>query len=422
MLSNLLDFLQAPTAYHVCDKAKQLLLKNGFQPLSEKEDWNLSENGKYFVERGGSALIAFTVGNLDSLQFKIAASHTDSPALKLKENPLKKGEAYTTLNVETYGGGIWHTFFDRALKLAGRVMKKEDGKIRCEKVESNFLLTIPSVAIHQNREVNSNFSVNAQIDLQPLFALNGEGVTLIDKLTDGEVISSDLFLVNADMPYSFGVNDEFLASPRIDNVSGVCSSLEALIANEQSKGICVAALLDNEEIGSRTVNGAGSDFLEHLLRRIAYTLRFDENEYYKALASSFLLSVDNGHALHPNHPEKSDPTNRPIMGKGVLIKSHANKAYTTDALTSAIVKTVFEKAEVQYQNFFNRSDMQSGSTLGVVSIGHLSIPSADIGLPQLAMHSACECIAKTDYNQIVKGITAFYASEINISDNEVEIL
>ena len=180
-------------------------------------------------------------------------------------------------------------------------------------------------------------------------------------------------------------------------------------------------MFDNEEVGSQTLQGAGGDFLENVLRRIAYALKFDDNEYYKALAASFLISLDNAHAMHPNHPEKCDPTNRTAMGGGVVIKNHANKAYTTDALSSAVIKTVFDKAGVRYQTFFNRSDMRSGGTLGAISLGHAGILSADLGLAQLAMHSASECFAKSDYNELVNGLTAYYSSDILFTDNGIEV-
>jgi aspartyl aminopeptidase len=235
------------------------------------------------------------------------------------------------------------------------------------------------------------------------------------------VVSYDLYAVNADRPYTFGLNGEFLASPRIDNLTSVYSSLESLIAHAQSGGICVAACLDNEEVGSQTLQGAGGDFLENILRRIAYSLKVDDNEYYKALASSFLISLDNAHAMHPNHPEKCDPTNKTVLGGGVVIKSHGNKAYTTDALSSAVVKRIFDKAGVKYQTFFNRSDMRSGGTLGAISLSHVGILSADLGLAQLAMHSACECFAKADYAQLIDGLTAYYSSEILVTEEGVKI-
>ena len=289
---------------------------------------------------------------------------------------------------------------------------------------SEYYVTVPSLAVHMNRGVNEGFSVNAQTDLQPLFALseNGETPDFLSGITEKEVVSYDLYLVNADMPYVFGRNGEFLASPRIDNLTSVCSSLEALTAHGESGGVCVAACLDNEEVGSQTLQGAGGDFLENVLRRIAYALKFDDNEYYKALAASFLISLDNAHAMHPNHPEKCDPTNKTTMGGGVVVKSHANKAYTTDALSSAVIKTIFKKAGVKYQTFFNRSDMRSGGTLGAISLSHAGILSADLGLAQLAMHSASECFAKADYEELLNGLTAYYSSNILFGENGVEIL
>lgn len=424
MTNRLTEFLNASyTAYQATENAVRLLLQNGFRPLSETEDWSLEENGKYFVERNGSSLIAFTVGALDNFSFKIVASHTDSPALKLKENAASLAGTYAKLNAETYGGGIWYSFFDRPLKIAGRIIVNENGILKSENVASEYFVTVPSLAVHMNRGVNESFSVNAQTDLQPLFALseNGETPDFLSGITEKEVISYDLYLVNADMPYTFGLNGEFLASPRIDNLTSVCSSLEALTAHGESDGVCVAACLDNEEVGSQTLQGAGGDFLENVLRRIAYALKFDDNEYYKALAASFLISLDNAHAMHPNHSEKCDPTNRTSMGEGVVIKSHANKAYTTDALSSSVIKTIFKKAGVKYQTFFNRSDMRSGGTLGAISLSHAGILSADLGLAQLAMHSASECFAKADYEELLNGLTAYYSSNILFGENGIEV-
>ncbi len=423
MLNSLIDFLQnSPTAYHATKNAEELLLSRGFTKLLEREDWELAAGGKYFLCRGGSSLIAFTVGSLDEFAYKIGAAHLDSPALKLKENPLAKTGAYATLNVEKYGGGIWYSFFDRPLKLAGRVVKKEGGRLKEEVVSSPFTLTVPSLAIHQNREVNGGFAVNPQIDLQPLLSLAGEEVTneaLVEKIGGEGVLAYDLFLVNTDAPYSFGLNEEFLASPRVDNLTSACALLEGITSAGERSGVSVVALFDNEETGSLSPQGADSDFLEVTLKRIAYALRFDESEYYKALTSSFLLSVDNAHATHPNHPEKSDPTNKVLLGKGVVIKSHADKAYITDATSLALVKSIFEGEEVPYQTFFNRADMPSGKTLGSLAQRHVGLMGADIGIAQLAMHSACECFAKADYIQLVKGVTAYFAATITKEEDGV---
>jgi aspartyl aminopeptidase len=328
-----------------------------------------------------------------------------------------KSDGYEKLSVEKYGGGIWHTFFDRPLKVAGRLVVEDDGVLKTETVASDYLLTIPSVAIHQNRSVNEGFAINAQVDLCPLLSLVGGEKDYLASLTDKAIVEKDLYLVPADTPYTFGANDEFLASPRIDNLTSVCATLEALFAKADSCGVCVGAFFDHEEIGSRTTQGAAGDFLENTLKRIAYALRFDESEYYKALASSFLLSVDNAHASHPNHPEKGDPTNTCALGKGVVIKSHAGKAYLTDGLSEGVIKTIFRKAGVQYQNFVNRSDVRSGSTLGVPAASALGLQGVDLGLAQLAMHSACESFAKVDYTELVNGLTAFYSTDVTFDDN-----
>ena len=280
------------------------------------------------------------------------------------------------------------------------------------------------MAIHQNRNVNEGVALNAQVDLQPLLCAATQAPTaeeLLKKICGEGVVSYDLYLVNADMPYTYGINNEYLASPRIDNLTSAYAAVSALVNDEERNGVCVATLFDNEEVGNLTRQGADGDFLETILRRIAYALRFDDNEYYKALASSFLLSVDNAHSAHPNHPEKSDTTNKTRMGGGIVIKYHANRAYTTDAMSSAIIKTVFDNAGVQHQPFFNRSDMRSGSTLGGASLRHVSIMGADIGMAQLAMHSACESCALADYETMVNGITAFYSATFRKTEDGITV-
>lgn len=422
-MSALNEFLEKSyTAYHAVKNAADYLTANGFSELFEGEDWNVEEGGKYFVTRGGSSLIAFTVGALDNgLNFKIAASHADSPALKLKDNAVFTAGAYEKLNAECYGGGIWYSFFDRPLKIAGRIVESENGVLRPRLAESDYFVTIPSLAVHQNRGVNDGFAVNAQTDLSPLYALTEQGGDLVSSLSSAPVAAYDLYLVNAQKPYVFGRNGEFLASPRVDNLTSVFASIEAISDVLAPSGVCVAAIFDNEEVGSRTLEGAGGDFMERTLRRLTSALRFDDDEYYKALHSSFLLSVDNAHALHPNHPEKCDPTNRPAAGGGVVIKFHADKAYTTDALSAAVIEEIFKNANVPFQKFYNRSDVRSGSTLGAISLSKVSLLSADIGIAQFAMHSACESFACADYASMRSGLRAFFASSIQANGDEITI-
>ena len=415
-MDKLISFLKSSlTSYHACENVASILKDNAFTQLFENQDFQLCEGGKYFISRAG-AIIAFTVGGLDNFSYKITASHLDSPALKLKENPtLSKGNCFT-LNTETYGGGIWYSFFDRPLRIAGRVVNNENGRVFSQTATAPYLVQIPSLAVHQNRSVNDGFSINPQIDLQPLLALD-TAEDWLSNLAGENVVSYDLYLVHDGAPYTFGLHDEFIASPRIDNLTSAYASIEGLLSKADSDGICVTALFSAEEIGNTTLSGASGDFLENTLRRIAYALRFDDNEYYKALASSFLLSVDNAHAVHPNHSEKADITNKTALGGGVVIKSHAGGAYVTDAVASAVVKTVFEKAGVRYQSFFNRSDVRSGSTLGASVQKRSGMAGADIGLAQLAMHSACECFAKDDYLELVNALTAFFSSDFLAEEN-----
>lgn len=403
-MDGLLQFLQTSyTPYQATENAAHLLKARGFTQLAEGESWTLTRGGRYFVTRGGSSLIAFTLDAGDGL--KIVASHTDSPCFKLKEHAAF-GTDFTRLNAEPYGGGVWYTFFDRPLKIAGRVVTEEDGVLTARNYVSDFNVVLPSLAVHMNREVNDKFAPNLQTEL-PLYALG--------KAETSEPVAFDLYAVCAEAPFVSGKNGEFVSAPRVDNLTSVYSSLSALSDGEHG-GICVAACLDSEEIGSRTRQGAGGDFLKRTLKRILSACDLDGENARRLLGSSLLVSLDNAHSLHPNHPEKCDPTNRAVMGGGVVIKMHAGGAYTTDALTAAVIKTVLSRAGVRYQTFFNRSDQRSGSTLGAISLGQVSIPSVDLGIAQLAMHSAVETFARNDYEEMERGLSAFYASEICLSE------
>lgn len=414
-MNGLLQFLERSyTPYHAVANAQKLLCEQGFAQLNETDAWDLKQGGKYFIVRGESALIAFTVGQ--KRNFKIVASHTDSPCLKLKHSPALCSDGYTRLNCETYGGGIWYTFFDRPLAVAGRIIvKKKNGALESKLYESDYTLVVPSVAVHQNREVNANFAPNAQTDLLPLFAAGEVRFELPEN-----AVASDLYLACAQKPFVCGARGDLISTSRADNLTSVYSSLTALIRAVPT-GINVCACFDAEEVGSRTLQGAASDFLSAALQRIAFALGMSREEYLRALPASFLVSLDNAHAVHPNHPEKSDLTNRPVLGGGIVIKSHADRAYTTDALTCAVMQTVFEGADAKYQHFYNRSDLRSGSTLGAIGLSQVGVPSCDIGLAQLAMHSAVETFSAADYAELEKGLTAFYKSDIVCKSNCVSV-
>lgn len=414
MITELKKFLKTSyTAYQAVQNAVTFLLERGFVPLDEGKAWELVSGGKYFVTRNGSSLIAFRLGEGP---FRIVASHTDSPCFKLKENAAQESGPYTRLNVEEYGGCILYSFLDRPLRLAGRIMRDSENGVKTEIYASDFHVTAPSLAVHMNRDVNDAFKPDRQNDIEPVLSLGKKELGGIL----GENLGFDLFAVPDVEPYESGSDGEFLSSPRIDNLTSVFGSLLA-IADEKCTGNCMIACFDSEEIGSRTRQGAAGDFLKATLSRITSAKGMTEEEHCALLSRSFLISLDNAHAVHPNHPEKCDPTNRPVMGGGIVIKGHAGGAYTTDGLTSAVIKKVFLGNGVRFQTFFNRSDMRSGSTLGAIGLTQASIPSVDLGLAQLAMHSAVETMAKSDFGELVKGLSAFFSAHIAIKSNGAEI-
>ena len=388
--------------------------KREFKEIKENEDFKVEIGGKYFVSRDGSALIAFRVG--ENLSFNIVASHSDSPCFKLKYNPEIKVENYVKFNVEKYGGGLLYSWLDRPVTVAGRVILTDGNSFESHTFTSSKTFVIPSLAIHLNRGVNEGLKLNPQVDLSPIadiFKTGGLEEELKAFAGDKQIADCDLFVACAQAPFTCGYEDELLCSPRIDNLASAISSLEALIAC-LPKAISVVYVADNEEVGSSTKQGAGSKFLFDVMRRICDGLGKGDH-FDKALASSFIVSDDNAHAIHPNHPELSDPTNRVKLGEGIVIKHHANQNYTTDAFSSSIIKRIFDNAKVKYQDFFMRSDMPCGGTLGAISSHQVSIRSVDIGLAQLAMHSAVETMAIKDYDFAIDGLKSFLSCKITAS-------
>lgn len=405
--------VSSPSPYHVLDNAEKMLLDGGFIPLSEKKSFNIERGKSYFVKRSSSALIAFRVPENPSL-FRIAASHTDSPCFKIKWNPVVKGNGMPSrLNVESYGGLLVYTWLDRPLSAAGRIFYRKDGEIVEKHVDlsSSLSLVIPSLAIHQNREANNGWKISLQKEMLPLFCDGDESfdelLASICGVEKNDIVDADLFLYNRTMPSFSGRRSEYFSSPKIDDLECVFTSLEAVIETESRNAISMVALFDNEETGSGTKEGALSDFLTSVIERIAFSLGWNAEGKYMALASSFMLSADNGHAVHPSYPEKSDITNRPRMNGGVLLKYASSQKYTTSGESGAFTRSLLEKNGIPYQIFYNNSDMAGGSTLGNLSTQKVSILTSDIGCAQLAMHSSYETAGTEDVLHLKKLFKAF---------------
>ena len=419
----LFDFIKSsPTAYHTVDTIKNMLIGAGFTEVGENDAEGLSDGGKHFVIRGGSSIIAFK-GRADRGGFMISASHSDSPAFKIKGEACLAG--YTGLATEKYGGMIHYTWLDRPLSVAGRLCVKTEGGFKTVLVNAqNPVLTIPSVAIHLNRSVNDGYKFNPAVDLLPLAGGKEAKGRLMQMLAEqsgasiDDIISHDLFLYNADEGKVVGIDGEYILAPRIDDLGCVYASVRALLDSPESNdAVSVLAVFDNEEVGSETKQGAMSTFLDMTLRAIAGS----DEKYRKMLANSFMISADNAHALHPNHPELYDRTNNAMMGEGIVVKYNANQRYATDAVSEAVFAILADKASVKLQRFSNRADMLGGSTLGSISDTRVSIPTVDIGLPQLAMHSANEIAAASDLGDMISVMTSLYSSFVEYNGNDVKI-
>ena len=414
----LLDFIEkSPTAFQAVDEMQKRLTENGFEVLSEKEYWKLIPGGKYLVTRNNSALIAFCIPEKESRVFHIMASHSDSPSFKIKENPeIKVDNSYVKLNVEKYGGMLMAPWFDRPLSVAGRVIIRRNGGLKEKLINiKRDLVMIPNLAIHMNREANNGVSYNPQKDLQPLFAVGNTDRTLLEIIAEQvgikkeDIISHDLFLYNRMPGTVWGADREFVSSARLDDLQCAFASMEGLLRAQNYGSIAVHCVMDNEEVGSGTKQGAASTFLKDTLLRINMGLGRTYEEYLMTLAGSFMVSADNAHALHPNYTDKTDPTNHPVLNKGIVIKFNANQKYCTDAVSAAIFKELCTKAGVPYQTFVNRSDIAGGSTLGNISNTQVPMNTVDIGLPQLAMHSPYETAGVKDTEYLVRAAEELFA-------------
>ncbi|MBS5937807.1 M18 family aminopeptidase [Clostridium sp.] len=422
---DLIDFLYtSPTAYHSVKTVKERLDSNGFSEVKESDKWNLQKDGKYYVIKNDSALIAFTVGNgeLEEDGFKLIGAHTDSPGFRIKANPEMVAEGkYLKLNTEVYGGPLLYTWFDRPLGIAGKVSLKGKSPLKPEVKLVNInkpLLIIPSVAIHMNRSVNEGFAVNKQKDTLPLLALINEKfeknnylVNAIAKELNVEaesILGFDLGLYEIEKGSLTGINEEFISAGRLDDMWMVYAGIKALIDSKSNKSTKVMVCMDNEEIGSLTPQGANSALLLNILERIALALGKDREELHRALANSIMISADLAHAVHPNAEEKHDPTNRPVLGNGPVLKTAASGSYSTDSYNAAIFEGLCSAANVPYQKFFNRSDVRGGTTIGPITSSLLTIPVMDMGAPLLSMHSIRELATVIDNVYSVKLFTEFF--------------
>ncbi len=415
----LIEFIEkSPTAYHAVESIKNRLNNEGFLSLNEGEAWALEVGKGYYVTRNGSSIIAFRIPRKAPKSILIAASHTDSPMLKLKSESIAPafGE-YLRLNVECYGGTILSTWLDRPLSLAGRVILKEDDRFSVKTVcFDRDLILIPNVAIHFNRSVNSGYSYNPAVDMLPLLAQEDGKKDPIKALLAKElncmedsIAGADLFVYNRTKGSIWGANEEFFSSPRIDNLMCAYGTLEGFCSANEKDALTVYYAADNEETGSATKQGADSVFLSDVLDRICKSLGADKR---LLLASSMMVSADNGHAKHPNHPEMSDAQNAPKLNGGVVIKYNAAQKYATDALSASLFEEICHRARVPVQRFANRSDMAGGSTLGSISSTWVPLITVDIGMAQLAMHSSYESAGCADTAYLCSAMKTFFECEL----------
>ena len=418
-ICNLFKFIKSsPSAYHTVSTVASRLREEGYTEISERDSAAFRDGARYFVIRNGSSIVAFA-GRAEKC-FMITASHGDFPAFKIKE---ELDGTYARLSTERYGGMIYYSWLDRPLSIAGRVVVRsaEGMSVRLVNIDRDLLM-IPSVAIHQNRGVNDGYAFNPAVDLLPLYSVAGAKLDLLDMLARElsvareDIISHDLFLYNREEPRL--LEGGLILSPRLDDLACVGACLEAFVAAEPADGaVKVLAVFDNEEVGSSTKQGANSTLLDMTLRRIAG----DDEKYCAMLADSYMVSADNAQAKHPNHPELSDGQLAPLLGGGVAVKYNANQSYATDAVSDAVFRTAADRVGAPVQKYATRADKPSGSTLGSIANTKVSVSTVDIGLPQLAMHSASESAAESDYLGLVEILSEIYSSAL-YRDNEKVVL
>ena len=413
---DLIHFIaKSPSTFHAVRGIKAALLYAGFTEIREEDTWQIEKGGKYVVTRNGSALMAFTVPQEGAEAFHITASHCDSPTFKIKEDPEIADGPYVKLNVEGYGGMIMSTWLDRPLSVAGRLLVTENGHL-AEKLVAidGTMLVIPSVAIHMDRSMNQHKEWKVQKDMLPLYGMTGVKTPFMDviaaaaKVKAEDILAHDLILYSRVPGTIWGEEREFISSPKLDDLQCAFACFRGFTQGQKEKYISVYALFDNEEVGSATSQGAGSTFLANTLERLARSLGYSYDETMAMIARSFMISADNAHSVHPNHPEYADPVNRPVINGGIVIKYSAAQKYATNAFSAAYFKKLCKDHDIPTQAFTNHSDNPGGSTLGNISNTVIAMPTVDIGLPQLAMHSSYETAGVKDTAYLVDAVTKFY--------------
>lgn len=413
---DLIHFIaKSPSTFHAVRGIKAALLYAGFTEIREEDTWQIEKGGKYVVTRNGSALMAFTVPQEGAEAFHITASHCDSPTFKIKEDPEIADGPYVKLNVEGYGGMIMSTWLDRPLSVAGRLLVTENGHL-AEKLVAidGTMLVIPSVAIHMDRSVNQHKEWKVQKDMLPLYGMTGVKTPFMDviaaaaKVKAEDILAHDLILYSRVPGTIWGEEREFISSPKLDDLQCAFACFRGFTQGQKEKYISVYALFDNEEVGSATSQGAGSTFLANTLERLSRSLGYSYDETMAMIARSFMISADNAHSVHPNHPEYADPVNRPVINGGIVIKYSAAQKYATNAFSAAYFKKLCKDHDIPTQTFTNHSDNPGGSTLGNISNTVIAMPTVDIGLPQLAMHSSYETAGVKDTAYLVDAVTKFY--------------
>ncbi len=413
----LVQFLDsAKSVYHAAAYLVRTLEDAGYRRLSEGEKWSLAPGGKYYLTRGGTAVLAFRVPSGAPKGFLISASHCDRPTFKVKENPELVG-VYTRLSTEKYGGMLMAPWLDRPLSVAGRVMVETENGIESRLVDiDRDLLLIPNVAIHMNRSANDGYKWNPATDTIALMGgknAKGKFQKLLEKAAGGKILGHDLYLYLRQKTSVWGVDKEYISAAALDDLQCAWGCTQGFLGAGESESIPVLCVFDSEEVGSSSVQGAASRLLEDTLGRISAALGLDEKIL---LSNSFMVSADNAHALHPNHPELADSANAPLVNGGPVIKFNANLRYTTDGASAAVFRKICQNAQVPVQTYCNRADIPGGSTLGNISLSHVSVPSVDIGLAQLAMHSCYETAGVQDSSYLEAAMRAYYSATLEVKD------